>query len=80
MAAMSIYDKILKNLLLQNQESFGDESWYSIEDSRSAKFVQMMTLGSPFTFLRQGQICVPVHLYGENVEKSLSQNLLKANG
>ena len=25
------------------------------------------------TFLRQGQICVPIHLYGENVEKSFSQ-------
>ena len=32
------------------------------------------------TFLRQGQICVPIHLYGENVEKSFSQNILKANG
>ena len=37
---------------------------YSIEDSRSTKFVQMMT------FLRQGQICIPMHLYRENVEKS----------
>ena len=28
MAAMPIYGKTLKNLLLQNQESFGAESWY----------------------------------------------------
>ena len=31
-------------------------------------------------FLRQSQICVPIHLYGENVEKSFSQNVLKING
>ena len=38
-----------------------------------------MTLGLPLTFLRQGQICVPMHLYGENVEKSFSQNVLKTD-
>ena len=72
--------KTFKNFLLQNQESFGAESVYSIEDSRSTKFVQMITLGCPLIFLRQGQICVPIHLYGENVEKSFSQNVLKALG
>ena len=40
----------------------------------------MMTLGWPLTFLQQGQIYVPIHLYGENVEKSFSKNELKANG
>ena len=30
-----------------------------------------------FDLLWQGQICIPVHLYGENVEKSVSQNVLK---
>ena len=40
----------------------------------------MMTLGWPLTFLQQGQICVPMHLYGENVENSFSQNALNANG
>ena len=39
-----------------------------------------MTLGWPLTFLRQGQIRVPMHLYGENVEKSFSQNVLKTDG
>ena len=29
MAAMPIYGKTLKSLLLQNQESFGAESWYT---------------------------------------------------
>ena len=60
--------KTLKNLLLQNQESFKAE--YSIMDSRSTKFVQMLTLGWPLTFLQQGQICDLMHLYEENVEKS----------
>ena len=34
----------------------------------------------PFDLLRQGQICVHMYLYGENVEKSFSQNVLKTNG
>ena len=42
----------------------------------SSKFVQMMSLGWNLTFLRQGQICVPI----QNVEKSFSQNVLKTNG
>ena len=29
------------------------------------------------TFLRQGQICVPMHLYAENIENSVSQKVLK---
>ena len=51
-------------------------------DSRSTKFVQMISLaiGWPLTFLRQGKICVPMHTYGENVKKTLSQNVLKTNG
>ena len=53
---------------------------YSIEDSRSTQFVQMMTVSGLLTFLRQGQICAPMHLYWENVEKSFSQNVLKTNG
>ena len=40
----------------------------------------MMMLEWRFIFLRQGHICIPIHLYGENVEKPLSQNLLKTNG
>ena len=40
----------------------------------------MMTVGWPLIFLRQCQMCVPIHLYGENVEKSFSQNVLKDNG
>ena len=68
----------LKNLLAQSQESFESESWYIA--SISTKFVQMMTVSGPLTFLRQGQICAPMHLYGENVEKSFSHGVSKTNG
>ena len=61
--------KTLKNLL-KNQESFKAEYYiYSIRDSRATKFVQMMIIVWLLTFLRQGQICIPMHLYGENVLK-----------
>ena len=33
-----------------------------------------------FDLLRHGQICVPMHLYGENIENSVSQNVIKTNG
>ena len=40
----------------------------------------MMIVCWPLTFLQQGQICTLMHLYGENVEKALSQNVLKTKG
>ena len=43
-------------------------------------FVQMMTLDRSLTFLRQDQICVPMHLYEKNIEKSFSQNVFKTDG
>ena len=49
-------------------------------DSRSTKFVQMMVVGWPLIFLRQDQICTLIHLYGENVEKSFSQWIIKTTG
>ena len=67
--------KILQNNLLQYQESFKAENWYIASGTRSTKFIQMMTLGWHLTFLQQGQICVPMHLYGVNIV-----NLLKING
>ena len=81
MAAMPIYgkqtNKRLKNLLLQNQESFGAGILvYTTEDSRSAMFVEMMPVSGPLNSLRQGQICVPMHFVWGNVEKSFSQNVL----
>ena len=42
---------------------------YSIGDSRSTKFIQMMIQGWPLIFLWQGQICIPTLLYSENIQK-----------
>ena len=39
-----------------------------------------MAVDLPLIFLRQGQICAPVHLCGEYAEKSFSHNELKSNG
>ena len=72
MAAMPIYGITLENFLLQNQKSF--KGWilvYSIEDSRSIKFVQMMLIGWHLTFLQHGQICVSMDLYGVGVKNNL---------
>ena len=41
---------------------------YSIRDLRSTNLVQM-TLGWYLAFLQQGQIYIPIHLFGENIEK-----------
>ena len=53
---------------------------YSIVDWRSTKIVQIMVEGWSLTILQQGQICAPMYLYGENVKKSFSQNVLNTNG
>ena len=50
---------------------------YKIVESLNIFFSK--TAWAIFTgFLRQGQICAP--MYGENVEKSFSQKVLKTNG
>ena len=52
------------------------ESWYiALGDVKSTKFVQMINLGSPFTFLLQAQSYFLVHWYGEDVVKSFSQSV-----
>ena len=63
--------KALKNLLLQNQERFED-SIYQVCSNDGLR----LTL----TFLRQAQICAPIHLHGENVETSFSYYILKTYG
>ena len=50
---------------------------YSIGDSRSTKFVQMMVIGWSLIFLQPDHICAPIYLFGENVEKIFSQYVLK---
>ena len=78
MAAMPIYGKTLKNLLLQNQKSF--ESWYIASRTQSIPSFSNDDPRLTFDLFTAGQICVPIHLYGENVEKSFSQNVLKTYG
>ena len=74
MATLSICDKKTLKILffLQNQESFEAKPSYSIGDSRSTKFIQMMILGWPLAILTQDQICVAI----QNVEKIISSQLL----
>ena len=33
-----------------------------------------------FDLYTQGQLCIPMHLYGENIENSVSRNVLMTNG
>ena len=40
----------------------------------ATKFVQMMISGWLLTFIGHDQVCFPMCLYGENVEKLFSQN------
>ena len=75
--------KTFKKLLLQNQISPGALSLHkSSGDRRSTKIARMMVLSWHLTFLWQGQICFPIHLYGpytfiwENVENSYFGHLL----
>ena len=57
MAAMPIYYKPFKNLLLRNRWTDFHETWYvaSVTPAHH-NFVQMMTVGWPWPILRQGQI------------------------
>ena len=71
--------KALKRLL-QNQESFEAESWYIAWGLKVYEVCLNDGRGMTFDLLWQGQICALIHLYEENVEKSLSQNVLKTNG
>ena len=59
--------KTLKNLLLQNQETFEAESYYVAFETQVLPDLHKWW---------QGQICIPKHLYGENIEKSISQDLM----
>ena len=68
--------KTLKNLLLQNQESFEAKSCYIAFRTQ----VYQVCSNDNRRFLWQDQICVPMHLYGENIEKSVSQDILKTVG
>ena len=52
---------------------------HCIGDLRSTNFFQMLVLGRPLTFLRQGQICAPYISMGK-VLKSIFSKCIKTNG
>ena len=58
----------------QNQENVEGGSWYIASRTQC---LPSLFKWWPLTFLQQGQICLPIHFYGENVEKSFSQNVWK---
>ena len=43
-----------------------------IGDGRSTKIAKRIVVRWRLTFLRQGQVCFPMHLYGKNLQKSPS--------
>ena len=59
--------KTFKNLLLQNRGCLGAESLHVIGDGRSTKIAKIRVVYWHLTFLRQGQVCFPMHLYGKNL-------------
>ena len=79
MAVMPTYGKTLK-IFPRTKKIMGWILVYSIEDSRSTKFIQMMTVDWPLTFFTAGQIYVPLHFIWRKYWKSFSQNDLKTNG
>ena len=46
-----------KNIFLRNQEADDFETWYTASGTRVLTIFHMMTLGWPWLFLWQGQIC-----------------------
>ena len=49
--------KNFKNIFLQNHEADDFETWYTASGTRVLTIFHMMTLGWPWLFLWQGQIC-----------------------
>ena len=87
MAAMSIYgEKTLKNLLLQNQESFKAESCYiawGLKVYQVYSDDEVCSNDDPRQTFNLFIVRSNLHLcayVGENIENSVSQNVLKTNG
>ena len=63
--------KTLRNLLLQNQNSFEVEIWYiALRTQDLLIFFLNDDPGMTFDLLGQGQICISVHLNAGNVKKN----------
>ena len=53
--------------LLQNRGCLGAESLHKSSGTGGLpKLLKMMVVHWPLTFLRRGQVCFPVHLYGQH--------------
>ena len=61
-----------KNLLLQNRECLGAEPLQESSGTRGLPKLLRIVVCWHLTFLRQGQVCFPMHLYGKNLQKSSS--------
>ena len=58
------YGENFKNLSLRNQEADDFETWYIASGTRVLPIFHMITLGWPWLFLWQGQICFRMLLHG----------------
>ena len=56
--------KNFKNIFLWNQEADDFETWYTASVTRVLTIFHMMTLGWPWLFVWQGQICFRMLLHG----------------
>ena len=72
-AAMPIYGKNLKNLLLRNQKANDHETWYAALGTQVLPNSFKLTMTY---FLRQGQIWSLMLWYGKKVKPWISQKLL----
>ena len=74
---MPTYGKMLK--IFQNQESFKAESWYIVSGTQDLHVFIFSNDEHRLTFdlfFMARSSCIPKDLYGENVEKSFSENVL----
>ena len=72
--------KTLKIFLLQNQESFEAQSQYIALETQGLPSFLNDGRGLTFDFFTTRSNLRPHTFYGENVEKSFSQYILKTNG
>ena len=74
MAAMPIYGKNHKNLLLQNQKK-ADETWYAALGAQVLLSLFKWWPGLTLTYLRQDRIWSLMVLYGKRVKQRIFQKL-----
>ena len=71
--------KRLKNLLLQNRESFEAESWYIASGTQGlSSLFKWWWKVDLWSFYSKVKFAPHMHLYGGNIEMSFSQNVLNS--